>query len=50
MLAARKLGFQGYEIEEMTEDQIWGWIEAYYEILNPDKGKTHKIRRKKGKR
>lgn len=48
ILAAKKLGFSDQAIDEMSEDNIMGWIEAYNEVLKPDKGnRTYKIKRKK---
>lgn len=45
-LALRKLGFNGDEIERMTEGEAKAWLLAYNELNNPPKKKTYKVLRK----
>jgi len=47
ILALLKLGLRLNEILAMPEEEMAGWLEAYGELINPEKGRTYKVRKKK---
>lgn len=44
-----KLGFRHDEIMRMTETEMEGYLDAYEEILNPEKTKTYVVKKGGGK-
>ncbi len=49
MLAMLKLGFRYDEVMNMTETEMEGYLDAYEEIINPEKTKTYVVKRDAGK-
>ena len=48
-LALRKLGFSGAEINAMSHVEADGYLEAYSEVINPEKKTTYVVKRDAGK-